>query len=135
MLLATLSCWSCAISSVCSPEVVAHGFSVGTGSCLRRRQGYCHATGGDASPSPRRPCSVGTVNSCSARGPTEEGGDRVDRESRRTRRRSSFGCGKENPRWGYLRIQGELRKLGVSVSATAFRSLLRRHGLPPAPRR
>src|SRR5660397_119156 len=63
MLLATLSCWSCAISSVCSPEVVAHGFSVGTGSCLRRRQGYCHATGGDASPSPRRPCSVGTVNS------------------------------------------------------------------------
>src|SRR5660397_120762 len=42
---------------------------------------------------------------------------------------------KENPRWGYLRIQGELRKLGVSVSATAICSLLRRHGLPPAPRR
>ena len=42
---------------------------------------------------------------------------------------------KENPRWGYRRIQGELRKLGVTVSATAIRSLLRRHGLTPAPRR
>jgi putative transposase len=42
---------------------------------------------------------------------------------------------KENPRWGYRRIQGELRKLGVMVSATAIRSLLARHGLPPAPRR
>jgi len=42
---------------------------------------------------------------------------------------------KENPRWGYRRIQGELRKLGVTVSATAIRSLLRRHALTPAPRR
>jgi putative transposase len=42
---------------------------------------------------------------------------------------------KENPRWGYRRIEGELRKLGVTVSATAIRSLLRSHGLKPAPRR
>ena len=42
---------------------------------------------------------------------------------------------KENPLWGYLRIQGELKKLGVLVSATAICSLLRRHGLQPAPRR
>ena len=42
---------------------------------------------------------------------------------------------RENPRWGYRRIQGELRKLGVTVSATAIRSLLKRHGLTPAPRR
>jgi len=42
---------------------------------------------------------------------------------------------RENPRWGYRRIQGELRKLGVVVSATAIRSLLIRHGLAPAPRR
>jgi len=41
----------------------------------------------------------------------------------------------ENPRWGYRRIQGELRKLGVTISATAIRSLLHRHGLTPAPRR
>jgi putative transposase len=41
----------------------------------------------------------------------------------------------ENPRWGYQRIQGELKKLGVAVSATGICSVLRRHRLPPAPRR
>jgi putative transposase len=42
---------------------------------------------------------------------------------------------KENPHWGYQRIQGELLHLGVRVSATAIRTTLRRHGLDPAPRR
>ena len=42
---------------------------------------------------------------------------------------------RENPRWGYLRIVGELKKLGVGVSKTGVASVLRRHGLPPAPRR
>jgi len=42
---------------------------------------------------------------------------------------------KENPRWGYQRIQGELQQLGVQVSATTIRTMLRRHGLDPAPRR
>jgi putative transposase len=42
--------------------------------------------------------------------------------------------GRENPRWGYLRIRGELLKLGVRVSATTIATLLRRHGLGPAPR-
>src|SRR5215213_5265773 len=41
---------------------------------------------------------------------------------------------KENPRWGYQRIQGELQRLGTRVSATAIRATLRRHGLDPAPR-
>jgi putative transposase len=42
---------------------------------------------------------------------------------------------KENPRWGYQRVQGELLRLGVRVSASAIRTTLRRHGLDPAPRR
>jgi transposase len=42
---------------------------------------------------------------------------------------------RENPRWGYRRIVGELRKLGLRVSATSVRSLLKRHEIPPAPRR
>jgi putative transposase len=42
---------------------------------------------------------------------------------------------RENPRWGYRRIVGELQGLGISVSATSVRTILLRHGLPPAPRR
>ena len=42
---------------------------------------------------------------------------------------------RENPRWGYLRIVGECRSLGVPVSATSVRRILRCRGLGPAPRR
>jgi putative transposase len=42
---------------------------------------------------------------------------------------------KENPRWGYKRIQGELGKLGLHISATSIRTILRADGLRPAPRR
>jgi len=40
--------------------------------------------------------------------------------------------GRENPRWGYLRIRGEL---GIDVSATTIATVLREGGLGPAPRR
>ena len=42
---------------------------------------------------------------------------------------------RENPRWGYRRIQGELKKLGISVSATTIRTVLLGNGLRPVPRR
>src|SRR6266478_8981747 len=38
---------------------------------------------------------------------------------------------RENSRWGYLRICGECAKLGVRVSATSVRNILRRQGLGP----
>ena len=42
---------------------------------------------------------------------------------------------RENTSWGYVRIVGELRRLGVEVSATLVRTVLARAGVPPAPRR
>jgi putative transposase len=41
----------------------------------------------------------------------------------------------ENRRWGYQRIAGELKELGVRVSATTVRSVLLDAGVPPAPER
>ena len=42
--------------------------------------------------------------------------------------------GRENRCWGCIRIQGELRKLGIGVAASSIHRVLRRHGLGPPPR-
>lgn len=42
---------------------------------------------------------------------------------------------RENPRWGYPRIAGELGKLGITISPSTVRRILLTAGLEPAPRR
>jgi putative transposase len=43
--------------------------------------------------------------------------------------------GQENLHWGYRRIVGELKGLGITVSATSVRKVLREGGVQPAPER
>jgi transposase len=42
---------------------------------------------------------------------------------------------RENPHWGYRRIVGELKAVGVTVSATSVRKVLLKAGLAPVPQR
>jgi transposase InsO family protein len=42
---------------------------------------------------------------------------------------------KENARWGYARIQGELRKLGHEVAPSTIATTLKNAGVPPSPDR
>lgn len=42
---------------------------------------------------------------------------------------------RENPDWGYRRVHGELAALGIKVAASTVWSILKEHGIPPAPGR
>ena len=42
---------------------------------------------------------------------------------------------KENPSWGYGKLEGELGKLGYDVGRSTIRDVLKRNRLPPAPER
>jgi len=42
---------------------------------------------------------------------------------------------RENPGWGYDRIVGALANLGHRVSDQTVGNILRRYGIPPAPKR
>jgi putative transposase len=53
----------------------------------------------------------------------------------RPRRDLILRLARENPHWGYQRIAGELKRLGLAVSPTTVRKVLSVAGVPPAPER
>jgi putative transposase len=58
----------------------------------------------------------------------------------RTRKRAEIRelvlrLARENPAWGYRRIAGELRRLGVGVAPSTVWAVLKESGIDPAPRR
>jgi transposase len=50
-------------------------------------------------------------------------------------RRLVIRLAEENPSWGYRRIQGELKHLGIPIAPSTVWSILREKGIEPAPRR
>jgi putative transposase len=50
-------------------------------------------------------------------------------------RRLVVRLAKENETWGYRRIQGELKRLGITIAPSTVWSILRDEGIDPAPRR
>src|SRR6266567_4606179 len=70
---------------------------------------------------------LGIANWCVRSGPPSAGGENVGRPRLEPELRELIlRMARDNPRWGCLRIRGELLKVGRRVSATAIRNLLRR---------
>lgn len=42
---------------------------------------------------------------------------------------------RENPTWGFDRIQGELAKVGYKICDSTVANILKQHGIEPAPTR
>ena len=96
--------------------------------------GLCRGDDGRRSWSPPRRSWAGTGRSSAGAGRTRTGA-RDGLPSPETTVALIVRLARENQRWGYLRIVGELKKFGVTASKGSVANVLRRHGLPPAPRR
>jgi hypothetical protein len=70
-------------------------------------------------------------------------GNRYKRERRKAGRPSTdqeivdlvLQMARENPSWGYKRIEGALSNVGYSISSSTVANILKQHGIEPAPKR
>ena len=79
------------------------------------------------------PCCAGTPISSPAAGPTHD--DNPADHIAQPVRALVLRLARENPRWGYRRIHGELVGLGHPIAASTVWKVLKAVGLDPAPRR
>jgi putative transposase len=118
--------------SILRRQVVGRGSSRATGWCWRRSAVSRRALGARSRCGWRRCCAG--IGACRAplEIPAPPAGRRpIEREVRELVVRLA----RENTSWGYVRIVGELRKLGIKVSATLVRSVLADAGIPPGAQR
>jgi hypothetical protein len=67
-------------------------------------------------------CDVGIESSSDGNGPSPSSGPK--RAVSRQTRLLVWRLSKENPSWGYQRIQGELLKVGIEISASSIRRVI-----------
>lgn len=96
-----------------------------------RWPGCCRDSCGCTGWSRRPRCWPGTVAWWHARGGTRTG--RVARRHRQIRE-VIYRLARENPRWGYRRVHGELLALGYRLGESTVRRIVRAQGYGPAPR-
>src|SRR5947207_10903244 len=101
----------------------SHSSDRSTGSCWPRSAAHCRAAPGRSLASVRARCCAGTPGWSRAAGGTGRRGPGRPPLAQQTRE-LVLRLARENPTWGYQRIVGELRGLGIAVSATSLRAIL-----------
>ena len=96
-----------------------------------------HATcsAGSGCWSGRRQCCAGTATCWRAATPPGPGPGAGRPRTVRSIRLLVLRLARENPRWGYRRIHGELLVLGIKVAASTVWEILHQAGIDPAPER